>query len=120
MYDDDGFGGEDAPQPVRKPVGQNQQALFFGVIGIVIGFLLAGWVSLHFHSHPAHSRDLHQNHAGCQLCSLTNQVFPKTLFNTHQFAFSPAEARTAAYDRAESNFSSRLYRFHYSRAPPIA
>lgn len=45
MYDDDGFGGEDMPQQPKKTAGQNQQLLFYIVIGVVLGFLLGTFVS---------------------------------------------------------------------------
>lgn len=45
MYDDDGFGSEDTPQPVRKPASNQQKTLFYVVIGIVIGFLIGTFVS---------------------------------------------------------------------------
>ena len=86
----------------------------------VVGLVLAGWLSLILHSHPAHPRDLHQSHAGCQICSLADRISSKALPTDLKILSRPESIQTLVFHKPQSGLLKQTYYSNSSRAPPAA
>lgn len=89
-------------------------------VSIVTTLFLTVWALLLFHSHPAHSGDLHPSHSPCQICSHSNFLSQKTI-SIQSFEFSLFSQNLESIQNVlEISAFCTFTSSRNSRAPPLS